>query len=174
MAFKTMLLVVIPIMLVLSGCASRDLNSNVQQQKRNLVCISREDLQLLLSSVAGNTQAMEAALKAGADVNTSVEGLGVPIVASAMSGNYRAVQLLLEKGANVNSTDSQGYTALINAALLNNREIVQLLVSKGADVNAPAFLTINGKKVRMTPLLIAKNKGYEDVVKLLTEAGAKG
>ncbi|MGH9961488.1 MAG: ankyrin repeat domain-containing protein, partial [Pyrinomonadaceae bacterium] len=112
-------------------------------------------------------------LKAGADINTSVEGLGTPIVASAMSRNYKAVHLLLDNGANVKAIDSQGYTALINAVLANSKDIVQLLVSKGADVNSPASLTIIGKKARMTPLLIAKEKGYQEVVKLLTDAGAR-
>jgi uncharacterized protein len=91
-------------------------------------------------------------------VNTTVEGLGPPIV---------------DKGANINASDSQGYTALMNASISNNRDIVQLLLSRGADVNTPSYPTIHGKKMKLTPLIIAKAKGYQDIVKLLTAAGAK-
>ena len=116
---------------------------------------------------------MEAALKAGANVNSSVEGLGLPIIAAAGSNNSRAVQLLLDNGANVNAVDSYGYTALVSAVLGNDFATAKLLISKGADVNLPAQIEANGKKTPMTPLVIAKSKGYEPMVKLLTDAGAK-
>jgi len=167
------LFVVTPIFLILTGCGGSARNGSIQEQKDEVVCINRAWLRLLITSGVGDEQAMEAALKAGADVNTSVEGLGIPIVAASMSGNYRAVQLLLDRGANVNARDSEGFTALINASLHNDRNIVQLLLSKGADVNAPSYLTIHGNKVHMTPLMIAKAKGHQDIVKLLTEAGAR-
>lgn len=170
---KVLLFVVMPTFLILTSCGGKARPGNIQQQRDEVVCINRAWLRLLFASGAGDEQTMEAALKAGADVNTSVEGLGMPIVAAAMSGNYRAVQLLLDRGANVNAKDSEGYTALVNAALKNDRDIVQLLLSKGADVKAPSYLTIRGKKVHMTPLMIAKAKGYQDIVKLLMEAGAK-
>jgi hypothetical protein len=170
---KARLLPILAMFLMLTTCGGKVRQENSQQQRDEVVCINRAWLKLLFASGAGDEQTMEAALKAGADVNTSVEGLSMPIVAAGMSGNYRAVQLLLDRGANVNAKDSEGYTVLVNAALKNDRDTVQLLLSKGADVNAPSYLTIRGKKVHMTPLMIAKAKGYQDIVKLLTEAGAK-
>jgi ankyrin repeat protein len=169
---KIVLLALIAPSVLLIACSRKEPGANVPQPGSDMVCLSRADLTLLLASGNGDTQTMESALKAGANVNTSVEGLGAPIVASAMSRNYTAVKLLLDKGANVNAADSQGYTALINASLSNSQDIVPLLISRGADVNAPASLTINGRKARMTPLLIAKERNYQEVVKLLTDAGA--
>lgn len=169
---KVALFVLILVVLVLTGCG-RGARKEVVKENNDVVCIKRPDLTLVVAAIERDVATMEAAVQAGADVNTSVDGLGPPIVAAALTDNSRAIQLLLDKGANINASDRLGYTALINASLNNNREIVQLLLSKGADVNAPSYLTIHGNKVHMTPLMIAKAKGHEDIVKLLTEAGAK-
>jgi len=167
---KILLSVSMASLLLLSSCS--DARKEVVKRDHD-ICIKWPDLRLVAAAMMRDVPAMEAALQAGADVNTSVEGLGPPIVAAALTDNYKAVQLLLDKGANINGSDSQGYTALINASLNNNRDIVQLLLSKGAAVNAPSYLTIHGNKVHMTPLMIAKAKGHQDIVKLLVEAGAK-
>ncbi len=172
-ARKIVLLVIVSTGFLLTGCSGTERNGNVPQERGEVVCINRAWLRLLIASGMGDEQAMEAALKAGADVNTSVQGLGMPIVAAAGSSNYRAVQVLLDRGANINARDGDGFTALIYASLHNDSNTVQLLLSKGADVNEPSDLTIHGKKVHMTPLMMAKGKGYQDIVKLLMEAGAK-
>jgi ankyrin repeat protein len=161
------------LLLLMSGCrdsARKDVGS---QQKGDMICVTRADLGLLLAAGSGDVAAMQARIAAGADVNTTVEGLGTPLVAAALSGNLKAVQLLLDKAANVNAKDSQGYTALMNASLNDNKEMVKLLLAKGADVNAVATPTVNGQKASFTALLIARGKGYEDIVQLLTQAGAK-
>jgi len=122
----------------------------------------------------GNLKEMDSMIKAGADVNTSDTLFGTPVVAAADSGKYEAVKLLLNNGANVNATDNDGYTALMKSSLGGNSAIVQLLISKGADVNASCYPLINGKRTsKFTALLIAKWKKNDQIVKMLTEAGAK-
>lgn len=142
-------------------------------ENTDVVCVSRANLKLIVAAMTRDSVTMESAIQAGADVNTTVEGLGPPIVAAALTDNYPAVKLLLERGANPNASDNQGYTALINASLNNNRDMLQLLLAKGADVNATSYPTINGQRVQLTPLMIAKAKGHADIAKLLIEAGAK-
>jgi ankyrin repeat protein len=159
--------------LLLVGCTSPEPGKDAQQQSADAITINRQDLKLLMASSRGDTPAMQAALKAGANVNCSIDGLGTPITMAGMSKNPGAVQFLLDQGANVNTADSEGYTALINAVISNDENTVELLVSKGADVNSPADLVINGRKARMTPLLIAQARDYKQIVKLLTDAGAK-
>lgn len=138
-----------------------------------LACLKRADLKLIAAALNRNTATMEDAIKSGADVNVTVEGLGPPIVITALGDNYDGIKLLLDRGANINAEDSEGYTALINASISNRPDMVRLLLSKGANVNAPSNLMVNGKRARFTPMMIAKSKGHQEIVRLLTEAGAK-
>ena len=167
-------LFVLMLAVLLSTSCGRDRQRNVAQNAQDSVpCLKRADLKLISAALKRNTATMEDAIKSGADVNVTVEGLGPPIVMTAEVGNYEGVKLLLDRAANVNAEDSEGYTALIVASLSNSVDMVRLLLSKGANVNAPANLMINGKRARFTPLMIAKSKGHQEIVRLLTEAGAK-
>jgi ankyrin repeat protein len=168
-AFFTLMLIV----LALTGCGRGAPKDVTQKAQGDMVCLKRADLKLIAAALNRNTAIMEAALKSGADVNVTVEGLGPPIVVTALADNYGGVQLLLERGADINAEDSEGYTALINASVTNSPDMVRLLLSKGANVNAPSNIIVNGKKAGFTPLMIAKAKGRQEIVKLLTEAGAK-
>lgn len=145
-----------------------------QQQLVDVVCISRRDMKLLTASAKGDLEAMRSALNDGADVNTGlVADLGTPLIMAASSGAFPAVQLLIDHGADVNAVDSEGFTALISAVMSNNKESVQLLIAKGADVNKERVWTVRGKEVRISALVIAQHKGNQEIVKLLTDAGAK-
>jgi ankyrin repeat protein len=170
---KVALFFLMPVVLVLPGCGQGTRNGVTQKAQDNTVCLKRADLKLIAAALNRNTAMMEAAIKSGADVNVTVEGLGPPIVVTALGDNYGGVQLLLDRGANINAEDSEGYTALINASFSNRPDMVRLLLSKGANVNAPSNLMVNGKKAGFTPLMIAKSKGHQEIVELLTKAGAK-
>ena len=172
-AEKVGLFILLLAALLLTGCgreAQRDVAQNAQD---DVTCLKRADLKLIAAALNRNTATMEAAIKSGADVNVAVEGLGPPIVITALGDNYAGVKLLLDRGANINAEDSEGYTALINASFSNNPDMVRLLLSRGANVNAPSNLMLNGKRTGFTPMMIAKSKGHQEIVKLLTEAGAK-
>ncbi len=159
--------------LVLTGCGLGARKDVAQETQDDMVCLKSASLKLIAAALNRNTATMEAAIKSGADVNVTVEGLGPPIVVTAVGDNYSGIQLLLDRGANINAEDSDGYTALIIASLHNSLDILRLLLSKGVDVNKPSNLMVNGKKSGLTPLMIAKAKGHQEIVKLLTEAGAK-
>jgi ankyrin repeat protein len=170
---KVALFVLMLVVLVFTGCGRGARKDATQNAQDDMVCKKRAELQLIAAALNRNTARMEAAIKSGADVNVTVEGLGPPIVITALGDNYGGVQLLLDRGADINAEDSDGYTALINASVINSPDMVRLLLSKGANVNAPSNLMVNGKKAGFTPLMIAKAKGRQEIVKLLTEAGAK-
>jgi ankyrin repeat protein len=170
---KVSLLVLMLAVLLLTSCgrdAHRDVAQNAQDGQPYL---KRADVKLIAAALKRNTAKMEDAIKSGADVNVTVEGLGPPIVISTLTNNYDGVKLLLDKGANINAEDSEGYTPLINAAFNNNPDMLRLLLSKGANVNASSNLMVNGKRTGFTAMSIAKSKGYQEIVRLLTEAGAK-
>lgn len=167
---KILVLLLAGVSLTLGGCG---IGRKQVTAEKDLVCLKRADLRLVVATLNRNMPAIEASLRDGADANTTIEGLGTPIVIAALSGNLDAVKLLLDKGANVNASDSEGYTPLINASLSNNEEIVQFLLARGADVNASAHPTRNGQTIRVTALMIARARGYDKIAKSLVQAGAR-
>ena len=133
--------------------------------------VSRETVRLLAAATQGDINEMDAAVKAGADVNGSDEVVGPPLVAAASTGNHEAVKFLLDKGANVNATDSQGMTPLMMASASGRVETVQYLLANGANPNASTMIGIRTAKI--TALSLARSKNNETVVRLLLDAGAR-
>ena len=130
---KAGLFVLMVAVLLLTNCG-RDAQRDVTQNAIDgVACLKRADLKLIAAALKRNTASMEEAIKSGADVNITVEGLGPPLVITALGDNYDGVKLLLDRGANINAEDSEGYTALINASFNNNPDVVRLLLSKGDD-----------------------------------------
>jgi hypothetical protein len=88
------------------------------------------------AAFSGDTQAVEALLAEGADVNVK-DGIGfTALFGAARSGHTETVKLLLAKGADPNvKLPTSGTTALMYAALNGHNDIVVALLDKGADVN---------------------------------------
>jgi ankyrin repeat protein len=109
------------------------------------------------------------------------------------------VAMLIKAGANVNERDEVGTTALIVAVNFRRNQIVDLLLRSRAEINAVGKLmgrtalawavanqdteTVKqlikaGSDLEMidkqgnTPLMIAKNNGFEEIANLLKDAGA--
>lgn len=159
------------ISLTLAGCGRG--GKEALAGNSELVCLRRADVRLVVATLNRDSRGIEASLQDGADANASIEGLDPPIAIAALSDNYDAVKLLLDKGANINAQSGEGSTALIQACFNNNKAIVQLLLARGADANIPAYPIVNGKKAKFTPLMIARHKGNEEIIKSLIAAGAK-
>jgi ankyrin repeat protein/Leucine-rich repeat (LRR) protein len=77
------------------------------------------------------------------------------------SGTVPVVSVLLRYAPNVNLTDINGETALHYAVKSRHAEVCRLLVLNGADV------TIKGKNG--TPLDIAKQRNYKDIIDILED-----
>ena len=105
-------------------------------------------------------------IEAGADVNERDEN-GTPALNTAV--RFRRNQLidfLLRSGAEINAADkSSGRTALKLAVEIKDIETVKQLIEAGANLE----MTDTWGN---TPLMTARNKGLEEIVKLLTDAGA--
>jgi len=102
-----------------------------------------------------------------------------PFLRAALSGDITVMRLLLEKGADPNIPTEEGTTALMTAAGINwvtmqtrsrsdaeYLEAAQLCLDHGADVNAvnaEGFTAMHG----------AANRGFDAMVKLLAEHGAR-
>ena len=133
--------------------------------------LSRETVRLAAAATQGNVTEMDAAIKAGADVNGSDDVVGPPLVAAASSGKYEAVRFLLDKGANVNATDNQGMTPLMMATLSGSVDTVKYLLANGANPNASTM--IGKRTAKITALSLARSKNNETLVLLLRDAGAQ-
>jgi ankyrin repeat protein len=89
--------------------------------------------QLVVASGAGDLDAMESALRAGASPDSTFQsGMTVLMNASAR-GDQRVVELLLDCGAHVDAVDPNGNTALTYAAMLDHVSIVTVLLQHGAE-----------------------------------------
>ena len=174
MALKKILLLILAFvgLLGISGCRSRSQKSTdpEQQPLQHAAALERE---LISAALQGDAKRMEAAVKAGADVNAIDERLGSPLGGASYSGNLEAVRLLTDRGANVNAKDTKGMTPLMNATLGGNADVVRFLIAKGADVNIGSPTVANGRKFTTTALLLARGRRHNEIVTILVEAGAK-
>ena len=119
---------------------------------------------------SGNLEVVRILIEYGADINAS-SMYGTPIF-DASGGAYlkggSVVRLLLKHGADINARNHDGQTPLHWAVKLNftKLEAVRLFLENGVDIEAKDN---DGK----TALQEAAKRGYDEVVELLREHGAK-
>lgn len=89
---------------------------------------------LLGAAKAGDIPKIEAALKAGADVDAR-SGQYTALMLAASYGHVNEVRLLLKAGADVNAKDWLGNTALMDAAANGYADVVAFLLKSGANVS---------------------------------------
>ena len=91
--------------------------------------------QLLRAAAAGDLAGVEAALRAGAAVDTRGQYGDTALNAAAQGGQLEVAQRLLQAGANLENVGGADLTPLMNAAFAGHFAIVQLLLDRGARIN---------------------------------------
>ena len=128
---------------------------------------SEEDFFTLCGS--GTPQKVEAAIKAGADVNeTSEIGWWTPLMLAAEHNeNPDVLSVLIQAGADVNAKNpKEDSTPLMDAARCNkNPEVLSVLILAGAEVNEKDI-------VGSTPLMWAAGDNSAEILNVLIQAGA--
>lgn len=121
--------------------------------------------QLFEAAKTGSIPRFRGLKAAGADLKmTSPDGHNALMYAAA-SGMNDAVEFLISEGISINDSDQKsGSTPLIYAATANRKETVRLLLNKGADQSI-------SNKAGKTALLIAREKNFEQIVRLLDKDG---
>ena len=110
---------------------------------------------------AGDSAAVSALMKSGADVHSRDEFGNTPLMAAAWMADAAVLELLLKSGAEVKATNKAGATALLYAATFEEKTL--LLVTGGAEVGA---VSQRGN----TALILAAHKaGNSRTVRLLLE-----
>ena len=123
------------------------------------------DRALIRAAAAGDISGIDELLRAGANVNCTVDKgeFGSPLTGAAYKGRLDAVRLLLDRGADPNLVGDG--TPLTNAAEGGHVDIVSLLLDRGANIDQ---ITPG----RQNALIRASAKGHLEVVKLLVARGA--
>jgi ankyrin repeat protein len=96
---------------------------------------------------------------------------GTALIAAAHLGHVDVVRMLIEAGAPLDHVNNLGWTALIESIVLgdggkNHTETLTALVRAGASLSI-------ADRQGATPLALARQRGYAEMVRILSEAGAK-
>ncbi|MBG5898512.1 ankyrin repeat domain-containing protein [Providencia stuartii] len=130
-----------------------------------------QDSPYLYAGARGLQEILEMTLENGADLVSTNRYGGTALIPAAERGHVKTVQTLIDAGVNVNHVNRLGWTALIEAIILGDGSekyatIVTQLIKGGADVN---LADASGN----SPLTLAKQKGYSNLVEILERSGAK-
>jgi uncharacterized protein len=125
-----------------------------------------------IAAVANDVATLKVALALGASAkNVTSRYDGTALIAAAHLGHTEIVRTLIRAGAPLDHVNNLGWTALIESIVLGDgaprhTETLRALIEAGANVN---LADRNGQ----TPLSLARARGYETMVKLLRQAGAR-
>lgn len=125
-----------------------------------------------IAAVANDLPTLETALAIGASArNVTSRYDGTALIAAAHLGHVDVVRVLIRAGAPVDHVNNLGWTALIESIVLGDggprhTATLRALVAAGANVN----LSDRGG---ITPRSLAKSRGFQEMVAILEQAGAK-
>jgi ankyrin repeat protein len=124
----------------------------------------------LISTSEGYLELLTLTLQAGADVHSTDSYNGTGLIRAADRGHVEIIRELLKTDIRIDHINNLGWTALLESILLGDggarhTEVVRLLVEAGANVN---IADSNG----ITPLAHARQRGYTQIIAILSAAGA--
>lgn len=130
-----------------------------------------QDSPYLYAGARGLQEILEMTLAHGADLKSTNRYGGTALIPAAERGHVQTVQTLIDAGIDVNYVNRLGWTALIEAIILGDGSekyatIVTQLINGGANVN---LADASGN----SPLTLAKQKGYRNLIEILERSGAK-
>ena len=129
------------------------------------------DSPFLLAGAEGTVDIMKLILQAKPDFSLYNRFGGTALIPAAERGHVDMVKLLVNTKVDIDHVNYLGWTALLEAIVLSDggprhQKIVQLLVDAGANVHI-------GDNEGIAPLLHARRKGFQEIVKILESAGTK-
>ena len=125
-----------------------------------------------IASVANDVEMLRIALRSGASAALVTSPYdGTALIAAAHLGHAEVVRLLIAAKAPLDHVNNLGWTALIESIVLGDGgpghvACLRALVDAGADVN---LRDANG----VSPLGLARARGYREMAKILETAGAR-
>jgi uncharacterized protein len=144
--------------------AKADVNA-LEYQAYDIVTI------VTIAAVANDVPTLKVALEVGGKASNITSPYdGTALIAAAHLGHDEVVGMLIEAGAPLDHVNNLGWTALIEAVILGDGgprhvNVVKALVQAGANVKI-------ADRSGMTPLDHAKQRGYAEMVTILSTARA--
>ncbi|KPC96461.1 ankyrin repeat domain-containing protein [Streptomyces albus] len=132
----------------------------------------RSDSPWLVTGVTGSVRMARVLLEAGPDLGLTNRFGGTSLIPASERGHVAYVREVLERTSiEVDHVNRLGWTALLEAVILgdggpDHRKVVALLLDHGAD---PELADKDG----VTPLEHARRRGFDEIARLLRDAGAR-
>ena len=127
---------------------------------------------LTQAAARGDHALVELLLASGADVRLITSPYrGTALIAAAHHGHVEVIRALIARKAPLDHVNNLGWTALMEAIVLGDggarhTESLRILLAAGANPNI-------GDRDGVTPLTLARRRGYGEMARLLESAGAK-
>jgi len=124
------------------------------------------DSPYLYAGAEGHLEILRMTLEHGADLASVNRYGGTALIPAAHHGHIETVRELLQTATDIDHVNNLGWTALLEAVILGDGgpiyiEIVKLLLEAGADAEI-------ADRDGLTPLEHAKQRGYAEMTKLLS------
>jgi ankyrin repeat protein len=125
-----------------------------------------------IAAVADDAATLKVALELGCSAkNITSRYDGTALIAAAHLGHAEVVRTLIKAGAPLDHVNNLGWTALIESIVLGDggprhTDTLKALVEAGANVNL-------ADRNRQSPLMLARRRGFGEMVKVLERAGAR-
>src|SRR3954466_12528927 len=125
-----------------------------------------------IAAVNNDVPMLKLALAGGCDPkNVTSPYQGTALIAAAHLGHAEVVRVLIAAGAPLDHVNNLGWTALMESIVLgnggrNHTDTLEALVKAGANVNI-------ADRQGVTPLGLAKSRGYTEMARILEAAGAR-
>jgi uncharacterized protein len=137
----------------------------------NALDAERYDI-VTIAAVANDLPTLQLALALGGSAkNITSRYDGTALIASAHLGYPAVVRALIQAGAPLDHVNNLGWTAVIESIVLGDggarhQEVLQALIAAKANLNLP-------DRQGRSPLTLARERGYQAMVRMLEQAGAK-
>ena len=158
----------------LNACIKVDNGEMLQELLKWKPDLTREDQginPIQYAIAAGHYNPLVLLLQTGVAQNRAKYKGNYPIHTAALYDNARILQLLIDHGADINVSDREGETPLHCAAIEGYEDNVRVLLENGADTTK---INSYGQKAINKAINIAKEKGFNSIVALLTHHKAMG
>lgn len=128
------------------------------------------DSPYLYAGARGHLEILKMTLSHGADLASTNRYGGTALIPASERGHVETVRTLITAGVDVDHINNLGWTALLEAIILGDggerhQKIVDLLIKAKANLNL-------ADKDGVTPLQHARSRGFEEIERLLSAAGA--